>query len=192
VVGGILTVGKGQLSISAKNVAVTYEQTPPQPTGYILTGFVGADTASVVSGAPILSTIVTSATPVGFYPIGVQVGTLDAADYYFVTSASAEGSVGVYKAPLTIHPNSVTIRAGDPLPTFTYTLTGFVNSDTQASATTGAPTLTTTAPSTLGSRSLLYPREQGDVRRPELFVQQPQRGHQRNTHYSEVTYFKTK
>jgi hypothetical protein len=78
----------------------------------------------------------------------VQVGTLTAANYYFDTFSNGEGSVGVYKAPLTIHPNSVTIHKGDPLPGFTYTITGFVNSDTQASATTGAPALTTTAPST--------------------------------------------
>jgi len=37
---------------------------------------------------------------------------------------------------------------GDPLPAFTYTITGFVNGESQASATTGAPTLTTAAPST--------------------------------------------
>lgn len=52
------------------------------------------------------------------------------------------------KAPLTIRPNSITIHAGDPLPTFAYSITGFVNGDTQASATTGAPSLTTTAPNT--------------------------------------------
>jgi len=85
---------------------------------------------------------------VGFYPIGVTVGTLAAANYYFNTFSSGEGRVGVYKAPLTIRPNNFTIHVGDPLPTFTYTITGFVNSETQASATTGAPVLTTTAPST--------------------------------------------
>jgi hypothetical protein len=113
-----------------------------------LTGFVNGDTASVVSGAPVLSTIVTTTTPVGTYPITVGVGTLTAANYFFKTTSSGEGSVTVYKAPLNILPNSITIHAGDPMPAFTYTLSGFVNGDTQASATTGAPVLTTAATST--------------------------------------------
>jgi hypothetical protein len=145
---GTLTVSKATLDISAKNVAVTYGQTPPPVTAYALTGFVNGDTASVVSGAPLLTTSVTSTTPVGFYPIGVQVGTLAAENYSFSTASSGEGSVGVYRAPLTIKPASFTIHVGDPLPTFTYAITGFVNGDTQATATTGAPTLSTTAPNT--------------------------------------------
>ena len=108
--------------------------------------FVNGDTASIVSGAPVLSTSATSTSPVGFYPIGVQVGSLSAANYQFSAVANGMGSVGIYKAPLTIRPNSFTIHAGDPLPTFTYAITGFVNGDTQPSATTGAPKLTTTAP----------------------------------------------
>jgi len=146
VVGFTLQIAKAPLYISAQNVSITYGQTPPPLTAYALSGFVNGDTASVVSGAPVLTTTVTSTTPVGFYKIGVQVGTLTAANYYFDNFSSGEGSVGVYKAPLTIRPNSVTIHAGDPLPTFTYTITGFVNGQTQASATTGAPVLSTTAP----------------------------------------------
>jgi hypothetical protein len=148
VVGGILTIRKAPLYISARNAATFYGQTPAPPTAYQITGFVNGDTASVVSGAPVLTTTVTSTTPVGFYPIGVQAGTLAAANYYFDNFSNGEGAEGVYKAPLTILPSSFSIHVGDPLPTFTYTITGFVNSDTQASATSGAPVLSTTAPST--------------------------------------------
>lgn len=143
-----LTIVKAPLYISAKNVAVTYGSPLAPPSLYAISGFVNGDTASVVSGAPVLSTTVTSTTPVGFYPIGVQVGTLTAANYYFDTFSNGEGSVEVFKARLAIRPASFTIHVGDPLPTFTYTITGFVNGETQASATTGAPALTTTAPST--------------------------------------------
>jgi len=144
--GATLLVAKAPLYISAKNVAVTYGQTPPSITAYTLSGFLNGDTASVVSGAPVLTTTVTSTTPAGVYKIGVQVGTLTAANYDFDNFSSGEGSVEVYKAPLTILPASFTIHAGDPLPTFTYSIAGFVNGGTQATATTGAPTLTTTAP----------------------------------------------
>jgi hypothetical protein len=142
-----LTASKAPLYISARNVPVTYGQTPPKLTAYGLTGFVNGDTASVVSGAPVLSTTVTSTTPVGFYKIGVQVGTLTAANYFFNTFSNGEGSVGVYKAPLEVTVNNLTMTQGGPVPPLTYTLTGFVNGDTQATAVTGAAVLNTTATS---------------------------------------------
>ena len=145
--GATLTVTKAPLYISARNVAATYGQAPPQPTAYTLTGFVNGDAASVVSGAPALSTTVTSTTPVGFYKIGVQLGTLTAANYYFDTFSNGEGSVGVYKAPLEITVSNLNMTQGGPVPPLTYNLTGFVSGDTQATAVTGAAVLSTTATS---------------------------------------------
>jgi hypothetical protein len=143
---GTLTVKKATLYLSAKNVAVRYGQAPPTPTGYLLTGFLNGDTASVVSGAPTFYSTVTATTPVGFYPIAIQPGTLTAQNYSFSTITNGDGSIQVTKAPLHIHPGSYSIHAGDALPAFGYTLTGFVNGDTQATATTGSATLTTSAP----------------------------------------------
>jgi hypothetical protein len=148
-IDGTLTILKAPLYISAKNVAMTYGQTPPPLTAYSIVGFVNGDTqATATTGAPALTTTVTSTTPAGFYKIAVSTGTLQAQNYYFDDFSAGEGSIGVYKAPLAIHANSFTIHKGDPLPAFTYTITGFVNGDTQATATTGAPVLTATAPST--------------------------------------------
>jgi hypothetical protein len=140
-------VTQAPLYISARNVAATYGQAPPQPTAYTLTGFVNGDAAGVVSGAPVLSTTVTSTTPVGFYKIGVQLGTLTAANYYFDTFSNGEGSVGVYKAPLEITVSNLNMTQGGPVPPLTYNLTGFVSGDTQATAVTGAAVLSTTATS---------------------------------------------
>ena len=174
VVSGTLTVGKGQLSISASNVAVTYGQAPVAPTLYTLHGFVNGDTqASATTGAPVLTSTVTATTPVGFYPIGVQKGTLASANYYFVDAYSGEGSVGVYKAKLTVRPDNFTIHVGDPLPTFTYTITGFVNSDTQASATSGAPVLTSTAPSTAKPGRFYILGNQGTLTAPNYYFARP-------------------
>jgi len=144
---GVVGVYKAPLTIVAKNEAVTYGQTPAPPTAYTLTGFLNGDTASVVSGAPVLTTSVTSRTPVGFYQIGVQVGTLTAANYDFLTKGNGEGAVGVYKAPLTVTINDLSMTEGGPVPPLTYTLTGFVNGDIAATAVTGAAVLTTTATS---------------------------------------------
>jgi hypothetical protein len=144
---GVIAVYKAPLTIGASNEAVTYGQTPAPPTAYGLTGFLNGDTASVVSGAPILTTTVTSKTPVGFYQIGVQVGTLSAANYDFETKSNGMGAVGVYRAPLEITVNNLTMTQGGTVPTLTYTLTGFVNGDTAATAVTGAAILSTTATS---------------------------------------------
>jgi hypothetical protein len=144
VIPATLKIFPAILYISASNLPITYGQTPPQPTVYKLTGFVNGDTTSVVSGTPLLSTSVTSTTPVGFYPIRVQVGTLTAANYTFSTTSNGEGSVGVYKAPLKLSANSMNLVEGQT-PALTYSLTGFVNGQSASGTVTGVPTLTTTA-----------------------------------------------
>ena len=118
----------------------------PSVTAYTLTGFVLGQTSSIVTGTPVLTTAVTSKTPVGFYPIGVGIGTLKAPNYTFTTVSNGEGSVGVYKAPLTLTASNLTMTQGSAVPPLTYTLTGFVNGDT-AAVVTGAPALTTTVTS---------------------------------------------
>lgn len=140
---GVVTVAKATLAIHAHNVNTTYGQAPPKPTAYDLVGFVNGDTASVVSGAPLLTTAVTSTTPVGFYQIGVHIGTLTAANYTFSTISNGMGSVGVYKANLNLTANNLTMTQGSAVPPLTYTISGFVNGDTVASAVTGSPVLTT-------------------------------------------------
>lgn len=147
VVGTTLTVTPAPLTVQAKNETVTYGQTPAPPTAYNLLGFVNGETTSIVTGKPVLSTPVTSTTPVGFYPIGVSAGTLSAPNYYFRTVGNGMGTVGVYKAPLELVVANQTMHQGGPVPALTYALTGFVNGDTQATAVTGAPVVSTSATS---------------------------------------------
>ncbi len=55
----------------------------------------------------------------------------------------------VEQANLTVQANNITIKKGQAIPsTLTYTMSGFVNGDTQATATSGIPSLSTTATST--------------------------------------------
>jgi hypothetical protein len=152
---GTLTVRPATLHIVAVAAVSRYGQPPPQPTAYKLTGFVNGDTAGIVTGAPILSTTVTSTTPVGFYKIGIQTGTLAAPNYVFTGVSNGEGSVQVLRAPLQLKANNLTMTQGSTVPTLTYTLTGFVNGQSAAGTVTGTPDLSTTA--TSASRPGHYP-----------------------------------
>jgi hypothetical protein len=132
------------LAVYPRVIGSTYGQTPALPTEFLFRGFVNGDSASIVSGAPVMSTAVTSSSPAGYYKIDIEVGTLSAPNYTFIAWT---GQYQVYRAPITLTANSVTMAQGSAVPPLTYTLTGFVNGDT-ASAVTGVPLLTTTATST--------------------------------------------
>ena len=55
------------------------------PLTYALTGFVGGETASVVSGTAACSTTATPSSPAGDYPITCTAGSLSAPGYVFDT-----------------------------------------------------------------------------------------------------------
>ena len=169
---GTLTVLKAPLNVVARSVVSTYGQVPTL-SSYTLLGFANGETASVVTGAPVLSSSVTATTPAGTYPIAVSTGTLSAANYYFVPYASGEGHITVVKAHLTLHPASFTIHVGDALPTFTYTITGFVSGDTQATALSGTPSLTTTATSTAKPGRFYIVARQGTLTGPNYLFNPP-------------------
>ena len=59
--------------------------------------------------------------------------------------STATGYVNVARVVLQVTANNATMIAGASVPSLTYTVAGFVTPDTQASATTGAPALTTSA-----------------------------------------------
>lgn len=145
--GATAEIFHARLTIIADGQAITYGQAPG-PLSYKLYGFVNGENSSVVSGAPILSTTVTSTTPRGIYPIKVQVGSLTAQNYKFETAGppGGEGAVRVYKAPLTVTANTVTMTEGGTVPPLTYTITGFVNGE-DSSVVSGSALLNTTATS---------------------------------------------
>ena len=67
-VSGTLTVSPATLTVTADNLTRPEGEINP-PLTYTLSGLVNGDTASVVSGTPILSTTATIASPNGQYPI---------------------------------------------------------------------------------------------------------------------------
>ncbi|MGB8259980.1 MAG: MBG domain-containing protein [Terracidiphilus sp.] len=143
-VPGTLTVNKAKLIVSANSKSMTYGGTVPALT-YSIKGFVDGDTAATaVTGAPNLSTTATSNSPVGSYAITAAAGTLAATNYTF---QFVPGTLTINKAKLTVTANNLTMKKGATVPTLTYTMTGFVNGETQPTATTGQPALSTKATS---------------------------------------------
>ncbi len=113
------------------------------------------DNGAAISGAVPISgttaTFTTSTLVAGTHPITA----VYSGDSNYNGAASSVLTQGVNKATLTVTANSASRPHGTANPAFTSAITGFVNGDTQASAVTGAPSLTTTA--TTASPAGTYP-----------------------------------
>lgn len=77
-----LVIFPASLTVTADNQVRAFGQNNPALT-YTLTGFVNGENASVVSGAPVLTTTATNSSPIGIYPITLNLGTLAASNYTF-------------------------------------------------------------------------------------------------------------
>jgi sugar lactone lactonase YvrE len=77
------TIEPAVLKVTANNLTSVYGQALPALT-YTYSGFISPDTASVVSGAPALSTTAIPTSNAGNYPITVSTGTLATANYSFL------------------------------------------------------------------------------------------------------------
>jgi len=108
--------------------------------------------ATATSGLPIIYNITGPATLTGsstlsFTGIGsVGITATQTGNTTYAAANPVSQSITVTAAALTVGINGTPSRYfGQPNPTFPYTIAPFVYTDTQASATTGAPALTTTA-----------------------------------------------
>ena len=139
-----LVVYPAMLTVSAQDLAMNYGAALPTFT-YSVAGFRNGDTqATAITGAPAFSTSATSTSALGSYPITVAQGTLAAANYTFVFD---NGTLTINKAILTVAATNLSMTYGSAVPPPAYSIIGFVNGDTQSSATSGAPTLSTTVTS---------------------------------------------
>jgi len=137
---GTLTIGKATLTVTANNTNRIYGATNPVFTASY-SGFVNGDTNTVLSGAPSLTTIATTNSPVGGYVITATNGTLSATNYSF---SFTNGTLIVGQAVLTVSANNTNRNYGATNPVFTASYSGFVNGDTNT-VLSGAPNLTTSA-----------------------------------------------
>jgi sugar lactone lactonase YvrE len=146
---GILTITKAALQVSAVSASHVYGSALPSLT-WTMSGLVNGDSATAVSGAPVLATTASSGSPVGTYPISISAGSLSAVNYSFVLQ-SASFTVTAAQLTVTAAPKSITY--GQAIPALSYAVSGYVNGDL-ANVVTGVPVLSTSA--TQGSQAGSY------------------------------------
>ncbi len=139
-VPGTLTIGKATLTVIADNKNRVYGMANPAFTTTII-GFVNGEAGNVVTGEAALSTTATASSAVGTYALTATLGTLAASNYDFTFS---NGTLTVSKAMLTVTADNKTRTYGTANPTFTATMSGFVNNDS-ANVVSGEAALSSTA-----------------------------------------------
>ncbi len=129
-----------QITVTAPSPSIAYGDTLPTLTP-TYSGFTNGDGVGSLSTPATCTTTAATPAAAGSYPVSCS----GASDTYY-TFTYAPGTLTVAKAPLTLTPDNVTIRPGDPLPPLTATLSGFVNGEALATSdVTGSPSCTTTA-----------------------------------------------
>jgi hypothetical protein len=109
---------------------------------YTVTGFAyNQSQYQVLNGSPTETTTATAKSNVGSYPITITQGSLSLQRNYAsnYTLVFVNGTLTVTPARLNVVANSYSRQINQPNPAFGYTINGFVNGDSQTSATTGTP-----------------------------------------------------
>jgi len=157
--GGLTSTGSASESVTAATLTVAAQPASrifgnPNPGfSYQISGFVNNDPASVVSGAPVLTTTAVRNSPATTYPIAVAVGSLIAANYSFATTGNtltvtggAPQMINFVPLPNFAHPGvyQLTASTTSGLPV-TYSVTGPASVNGAVLTVSGAGTVTVTA-----------------------------------------------
>ena len=146
-VDGTLAVEKAPLTVAASNATRLYGAANPELTGGI-TGIVNGDNINAS-----YSTTATPSSPVGGYEITSTLIDPDNKSGNYVVVQTG-GTLAVTQASLTIRADDASRNFGAANPSFSATISGFVNSE-GVSVLSGAAAMTTTA--TPGSLPGTYP-----------------------------------
>ena len=146
-VDGTLTINRAHLTVTAADASRLYGQANPTFTT-TLTGFVNGEsalTAAGLSGSGSATSTAGSATNIGTATISAGAGTLAATNYDFTNLVT--GTLTINRAHLTVTAADANRLYGQANPTFTTTLTGFVNGESALTAAglSGSGTATSTA-----------------------------------------------
>ena len=149
---GTLTVTQAIINVTPDNKTRVYGSSNPSFT-YTYTGFLNSDTSSIISGSPSISTSATIISNCGTYDIIPTITSLLSTNYTF---SSVNGTLTVTQAIINVTPDNKTRVYGSSNPSFTYTYTGFLNTDT-SSIISGSPSISTSATiiSTLGTYDII-------------------------------------
>jgi filamentous hemagglutinin family protein len=151
-----LSITPATLTYVANSAPSTYGAAIPSLTGTV-TGFVnGQSVATATTGTPSFTTTATPTSNVGSYAINGSGLTANNGNYVFVQAPGNATALTINPATLTYVANLTTSTYGAPIPPLSGNVTGFVNGQTIASATTGTLNFTTTATpsSNVGSYSI--------------------------------------
>src|SRR5205085_9055467 len=139
------SAGSNSLTVSKATPTITWSNPASIVYGTALGGTQLNATASV-PGNFVYTPAAGTALPVGNgQNLHAAFTPTDTTNY---NTATKDVSINVTKATLTVTANNQARAYGDANPPLTYMMTGFVNGDTQASATTGQPAIITTANNT--------------------------------------------
>jgi|GEM_PF-1864945 len=144
---GLLTIGKAMITVTADDKSRIYGSVNPEFTASY-TGYVNGETwaTSGILGAPAMTTVATSSSAVGTYPIVPTTATLFSPNYDFTFVA---GVLTVNKALITVTADDKSRGYGEANPVLTASYSGFVNGEDLASSdVAGSPWLNTTATQT--------------------------------------------
>ena len=138
-VPGTLTINAAALTITANDESKEYGQANPALT-VSYSGFVNGDSSANLTTAATVTTMATTASPVGS---GYAITASGAVDPNYAISY-VPGTLTINTAALTVTANNQSKVYGQANPALTVSYSGFVNGDSSADLTT-APTVTTTA-----------------------------------------------
>ncbi|NYF19424.1 filamentous hemagglutinin family protein [Xanthomonas sp. JAI131] len=151
-----LTVNPAILTYLATSTSSIYGSTPGGLTGTV-TGFVNGQTlTSATTGTASFATAATATSNVGNYAIDGSGLTANYGNYTFAQAAGNAAALTVNPALLTYLADTATTTYGNTPSGLTGTVTGFVNGQTLANATTGTASFATgaTATSNVGSYAI--------------------------------------
>lgn len=123
---GQFEIKPAQLVVSIKTIELTYGADKPEPE-LTFNGFVNGESPTVLSAMPTLVPLIDWPLNTGIYELETNGGI--AGNYTLIYEP---GKLIVNKAILTVTPNNFTITYNNPLPDFTYNLTGFVLGEDQS------------------------------------------------------------
>jgi len=138
-----VTINKAPITIKSDDTSMNYGSSLPS-FGYTPSGFLGSDTASVITGTVTHSTTGSSTANTGSYTIIPNISGLSTTNYTF---SASNGTLTINKAVITITSANASMTYRGSLPAFGYTPSGFLGSD-NASVITGTVTHSTTGSST--------------------------------------------
>ncbi len=145
-----LSIAPALLTYNGSSASRTYGSANPVFTGAVTGLVLGQTLASVATGSAIFTSPTTSASNVGTYAVNGSGLTLISANYILQQAEGNGSALTITPATLSYLANSgITRTYGFSNPAFGGSVTGFVNGQTLASATTGS--LLFSSPATIAS-----------------------------------------